>query len=115
VTIRTEGGDVVCSRCEVARGPIRRMRGLLGRASLPAGEGMLLPHTPSVHMFFMRFPIDVVFLDRENRIVRISHDLRPWRIALGGRGAKSALELPAGSAAAAGLSPGATLVVDDES
>jgi uncharacterized membrane protein (UPF0127 family) len=115
VTIRTEDGAVVSDRCVVARGPIRRIRGLLGRASLPSGEGLLLPHTPSVHMFFMRFAIDVVFLDRENRITRIAHYLRPWRIASGGRGAKTALELPAGAAAAASLVPGTRLVVDDES
>jgi uncharacterized membrane protein (UPF0127 family) len=114
VTIRTEDGAVVCDRCEVARGPIHRMRGLLGRASLPPGQGLLMPHTPSVHMFFMRFPIDVVFLDREQRITRIAHDLRPWRIASGGRGAKSALELSAGAAAEAALAPGAKLVVTDD-
>jgi uncharacterized protein len=115
VTIRTEDGAVVCDRCVVARGPIHRTRGLLGRASLPSGEGLLLPHTPSVHMFFMRFAIDVVFLDGEQRITRIAHDLRPWRIASGGRGTKTALELPAGAAAASALAPGARLVVDDDS
>jgi uncharacterized membrane protein (UPF0127 family) len=114
VTIRTEEGVVVCPRCEVARGPIRRMRGLLGRSSLPEGEGLLLLRTPSVHMFFMRFPIDVVFLDRQERVVRIAHELRPWRIALGGRGAKKALELPAGTAASVGLAEGATLVVSHD-
>jgi uncharacterized protein len=65
---------------------------------LPAGEGLLLKPCGSVHMLFMRFPIDVVFLDRELSVVGVAPDLRPWRMA-GRRGAKAALELPAGEAA----------------
>src|SRR3954454_11011538 len=55
-------GNVVCARCIVATNPLTRMRGLLGRGTLPSGEGMLFPHTGSIHMFFMRFAIDAVFL-----------------------------------------------------
>jgi uncharacterized membrane protein (UPF0127 family) len=112
VTIRAEDGSVVCERCEVAGSILRRMRGLLGRDGLAPGEGLLLPRTGSVHTFFMRFPIDVVFLDRRRRVVRIAHGLRPWRVAYGFR-ARSTLELPAGAAAAAGLEAGMTCVVDD--
>jgi hypothetical protein len=85
-----------------------RMRGLLGRKGLEAGEGLLIPKTSSIHMFFMAFAIDAVFLDRELRIRRIARDLRPWRIAWK-RGSKSVLELPAGAAAAAGLEVGSRL------
>ena len=112
VTVRTEDGAVVCSGCVVARSLWARTRGLLGRAGLEPGEGLLLVRTGSVHMFFMRFPIDAVFLDRELRIVKIAADLRPWRIAIA-RGAKSTLELRAGTAAAAALHPGVRLVVGD--
>jgi len=58
--------------------------------------------------FFMRFPIDVVFLDRDRKIVGISHTLVPWRIA-GARRAVAALELPAGTAEACGLTLGEVL------
>jgi uncharacterized membrane protein (UPF0127 family) len=88
-----------------------RMRGLLGRDGLEAGEGMLIDPAPSVHMFFMRFPIDVVFLDRSKRVVKVVHQLRPWRAA-GARKAVAALELPAGTAARAGLAEGAALTVE---
>jgi uncharacterized protein len=100
---------VVCERCELADRPLARMRGLLGRDSLAPGAGMLLTREPSVHTMFMRFPIDAVFLDKANAIVKVVHDLRPWRAA-GARRAAAVLELPAGAAAAAGLEPGMTLV-----
>jgi uncharacterized membrane protein (UPF0127 family) len=62
-------------------------------------------------MFFMRFPIDVVFLDRDWKVVRVVHALKPWRVA-GARRAVAALELPAGAAARAGLVEGDVLVLD---
>ena len=88
------------------------MRGLLGRSSLPSGEGLLLKPAGSVHTFFMRFPIDVVFLDRDRKVVGVRHGLRPWRVA-GARHAVAALELPAGAAAAAGVDEGGVLVLED--
>ena len=105
---RKADGAVVCERCEVPESTFGRMRGLLGRDGLEAGSGMLIDSAPSVHMFFMRFPIDVVFLDRDWRVVGVRNDLRPWRVA-GARGAAAALELPAGAAAAAGLEEGDVL------
>ena len=104
-------GDVLCAHCEVAESTLARMRGLLGRKGLAAGHGMLINPAPSVMTFFMRFPIDVVFLDRERRIVRIAESLPPWRVA-GARRAVAALELPAGTAAARGLAEGETLVLE---
>ena len=71
------------------------MRGLLGRKELPRGEGMLLRPAASVHTAFMRFAIDVVFLDAELRVVRIERRVPPWRM-VGKRGAKCVVELPAG-------------------
>ncbi|TML60208.1 MAG: DUF192 domain-containing protein, partial [Actinobacteria bacterium] len=59
------------------------MKGLLGRTSLPDGEGLLLKPCGSVHTFFMRFPIDVVFLDRELSVVAVSAEVAPWRTARG--------------------------------
>ena len=87
------------------------MRGLLGRSSLAADEGMLFTHTGSIHMFFMRFAIDAVFCDRDLQVVKVVPDLRPWRTAAA-RGAKVTIELPVGGAA--GLEPGDRLVLDSE-
>jgi uncharacterized membrane protein (UPF0127 family) len=103
---------VVCSRCEVAERMIPRMRGLLGRDGLGPGEGMLLKRAPSIMTFFMRFPIDVVFIDKAQTIVKIAHSLSPWRIT-SARRAVAALELPAGTAAALDLEPGLKLVLAD--
>ena len=86
-----------------------RMKGLLGRRNLPRGEGILLKPASSVHMAFMRFAIDAVFLDRDLRVVKIAADLKPWRAA-GSTGAKAVLEIPAGEAERRGLSVGDRLV-----
>lgn len=74
------------------------MVGLLGRASLPAHEGLLLEPAWSIHTWFMRFPIDVVFLDGDGRVVRVVERLGPWRLA-SARHARAAIELAAGVAA----------------
>ena len=73
---------------------------------------MLLTPEKSVHMFFMHFPIDVVFLDRDHKVVGVRHELRPWQVA-GARGAHAVLELPAGTAAASGVKDGDVLVFED--
>jgi uncharacterized protein len=108
---RKADGAVVCERCEVPESAFGRMRGLLGRDGLEPGSGMLIDSAPSVHMFFMRFPIDVVFLDRDWRVVGVRQGLRPWRVA-GMRGAVAALELPAGAAAEAGIEEGDALALE---
>jgi uncharacterized membrane protein (UPF0127 family) len=110
--VRNAAGDVVCERCEVPKSSFARARGLLGRSGLEPGDGMLIDAAPSVHMFFMRFPIDVVFLDRDWKVVRVVHRLRPWRV-VGARRAVAALELPAGAAAEAGIEEGDVLSLEE--
>ena len=109
VPLRREDGSIVCERCVLADTALARMKGLLGRRELPSGEGILLKPASSVHMAFMRFPIDAVFLDRDMRVVKVAPDLRPWRAAAS-RGAKSVLEIPAGEASRRGLSVGDRLI-----
>ena len=95
--LRKAGGQVVCARCELADNPLKRMRGLLGRTGLEPGEGMLFRPAGSIHMFLMRFPIDVLFCDRDLVVVGVERDLHPWRTA-GRKGAKVVVELPVGGA-----------------
>ena len=111
VALRREDGSIVCERCVLADTALARMRGLLGRRELPSGEGILLKPASSVHMAFMRFPIDAVFLDRDLRVVKVASDLQPWR-ASGSRGAKAVLEIPAGEASRRGLTVGDRLIAD---
>jgi uncharacterized protein len=103
-------GTVVCERGLVADEPLHRMRGLMGRRSLPAGDGLLLTPAPSIHTGFMRFPIDVIFLDRQLRVVKLVEQLRPWRMAAA-RGAHSVLELAPGEVARRGIEVGDTFDV----
>jgi len=81
------------------------MRGLLGRRRLEDGEGILLRPASSVHTWFMLFPIDVVFLDRDLSVLRVLPQLGPWR-AVWRRGAAAVLELAAGECAARGVDVG---------
>ena len=91
---------------------LRRLRGLLGRRELPAGEGLLLRPCGSVHSWFLRFPIDVVLLDGDMNVLKVIAPLRPWRMA-GARGARCVLELAAGQARARAIGPGDRLVVEN--
>lgn len=109
--VRTAEGVVVCERCEIPESSFGRARGLVGRDGLAPGEGMLIDRAGSIHMFFMRFPIDVVFLDRDRRVVGVRHRLQPWRVA-GARRAVAALELPAGALAALGIEEGEVLALE---
>jgi uncharacterized membrane protein (UPF0127 family) len=108
--VAKRNGGVGCERCTFATTPLARMRGLLGRAGLASEEGMLLRPAGSVHTAFMRFPIDVVFLDRDLTVTRVVPELPPFR-AVRGRGARSTLELRAGEAERRGLAPGDELEV----
>lgn len=103
---------VVCERGMVAEHALSRMWGLLGRRQLPAGEGLLLEPAPAIHTAFMRFPIDVVFLDAYMRVVKIAEALPPWR-SVAARHARAVLELAAGQASRRGLAIGDRLDVQE--
>ncbi len=79
---------------------LTRFKGLLGVAHLAPGDGLHITPCNSVHTFFMKIPIDVLFLDASQRVVGVAHALAPWRVSQVYFGAKSVLELPAGTAAA---------------
>jgi uncharacterized membrane protein (UPF0127 family) len=107
--LETDDGRVVAAHVEIAATPWRRFMGLMFRAELSEGHGLALAPCNSIHMFFMRIPLDVAFLDGEGRILRAYHGIRPWRVSRIVRGAKAAIELPAGTLRGAGVDRGATL------
>lgn len=78
-----------------------RFKGLMGVTELPLGQGLHIRPCNSIHTFFMRIPIDAVFLDGAQQVVDVCHALPPWRVSRVYFGARSVLELPAGTAAAA--------------
>jgi len=88
-----------------------RRTGLLKHASFPEGEGLLIAPCECIHTFGMKFPIDVVFLSRKRKVLKISAELPSWRIAVS-IFADTALELPAGTAARTGMSVGDELVFE---
>lgn len=71
-------------KARVARRFADRAKGLIGCRSLPPGEGLLIERCNAIHTFFMRFPIDAVFLDRRNEVVRTVRGIRPWRFFVWG-------------------------------
>jgi uncharacterized protein len=105
LTLRREDGRIVCERVVVADRAHRRMRGLLGRKYLRQGEGMVLRPGWSIHTALMRFPIDAVFLDADQVVIKIEHDVGPWR-TVSCRGAREVVELAAGECHRRGLEVG---------
>lgn len=87
---------VLAQRCELANTPFKRMKGLLGRRRLEDGEGLIIQPCSSVHTFFMRFPIDVIFLDASNKIIGLYKEFPPFRLSRIFFAAQKAIELPAG-------------------
>ncbi len=106
-------GKCVCVG-EVADRPLRRLRGLMGRRGLPAGEGLLVSPAPAIHTAFMRFPIDALFLDRNLQVLDIVEDLHPWRFA-SKRRARAVLELSAGECTRRGVRVGDMLELRERS
>jgi uncharacterized membrane protein (UPF0127 family) len=103
-------GAVIAPNTSVADSPWPRFKGLMLRGPLAEGEALLIQPCNSVHMFFMRIALDIVFLDKEGAVVKVVSGLKPWRMALGGKGAHTALELASG--AASGISVGDRLVFE---
>ncbi len=102
-------GARVAGRVTAAVDSASRRRGLLGRTGLD-DEAMVIAPCGAVHTWFMRFPIDVVFVSRDGRVLRTRPAVRPWRMAWR-LGAFATIELAAGTVAAAGLRPGDRVVV----
>ena len=102
---RTRADAVVCSQLKVADNPWKRLIGLMGRASLAEGEGLLFRRESSIHSAFMRFRFDAVFMDRELRVVGLAEQIPPWRVR-GARGTRNILELAGGEISRTGLAIG---------
>lgn len=102
----------VATSAVVANNPWTRFRGLMLRARIADGEGLVIQPCGSIHMMFMRFSIDAVFFDRDARVTKVAHRVRPWiGLAFGGKGSKGVIELPAGSAVH--IEPGDQLAFED--
>ena len=103
-------GLMVAVEIEPAFDSKSRNRGLLGRTGMDDGSALILAPCSSIHTFFMRFAIDVLFVKKDGRVVKTYSDLPAWRIAFA-LGAFAAIELPAGAAAASETRSGDTVVL----
>ena len=90
-----------------------RTKGLLGRSGLGAGEALVISRCSMVHMFFMRFPIDVIFISTQNIVLGLERELKPWSVSKYYGGANVAVEVPAGTIERAGIECGDKLVIVD--
>ncbi len=103
----------MATNVSVATSMWARFWGLMGKSRLPENDGLLLKPCSSVHMFFMRFPLDVIFIDKSGRVTKAVSNLKPWRVAMGG-GGHSALELLPGAISAADVEKGDVMEFSDE-
>jgi uncharacterized membrane protein (UPF0127 family) len=114
----TKNGVQVASHVELATSFVSRSVGLLGRARLPEGDALWIQGTKlvacnSIHTFFMRFAIDVLFVDRNLKVKKVYRDLRPWRMTWPVGSAFSVFELPAGTLKSISVEVGDQLHVGD--
>jgi len=103
-------GTALATTIEPAFDSASRRKGLLGRDGLPAGTALVIAPCNAIHMFSMRFAIDVVFAAKDGRVTKVCHDVQPWRIAAS-LGAFAAIELAAGEAGESGVEKGDRLML----
>ena len=107
-------GTLLIPRLRVARTPWARMKGLLGTRTLGVDEGLWITPSNQVHTIGMRYALDLVFVDAENRVVAVEENVAPGRIVRKVRRASSVLELPAGAIERLAVAEGARLVVEPD-
>ncbi|MGA2192876.1 MAG: DUF192 domain-containing protein [Nitrospirota bacterium] len=103
---------LIASNVRIAKSLPQRMKGLLGKDSLPPDEGLLISPCSSIHTVGMRFPIDVIFYDRTMRALAVVKGLKPYRITCWHPRARGVIELPAGTLSRAPVEPGDELVIE---
>jgi uncharacterized membrane protein (UPF0127 family) len=95
--IHTDSGKVLGEQVKLADGMLARMKGLMFIDKMEGFDGLILDPCNSIHNFFVRFPIDVIFMDRKNKVVKVIKEFRPWAISRIYFSASKTLELPAGT------------------
>ena len=93
----TTKNTVIADRVAVANTPLSKMVGLLNRATLKKGEALVIPSCRAIHMFFMKFPIDAIFVDKENRVVGCVDGIRPFSLSPVFWQASFVIEVPVGT------------------
>lgn len=102
----------VADHVEIAASFWSRGKGLIGRTNLPDSFGLVIRPCGSIHMFFMSIPLDVLHVDKHDVVVKVLHDIKPWRPGPIVRRSKWVVELPAGTAARTGTQVGDIIAVE---
>ncbi|HEX8230578.1 MAG TPA: DUF192 domain-containing protein [Chloroflexia bacterium] len=89
--------QVLADKAHEAANFFSRGRGLMFAPPLPKGDGLVIEPCNSIHMFFMRYPLDVVFTDAGGRVLFVYRGIKPWRMGRIVKGARRAIELPEGT------------------
>ena len=111
--LNTTKATMIAECAIVANTFLSRIIGLLNRKSLEAGEALMITHCRSIHMFFMRFPIDAIFINKENRVVGLLFGIKPFRLSPVFWQASFVIELPIGSIERSKTSVGDTLEIKE--
>jgi uncharacterized membrane protein (UPF0127 family) len=112
ILVRNQTRDTVLGdSVDIADSSEKRRVGLLKHERLSPGEGLWITPCESVHTFFMKFPIDLVYLDKQRKVRKVRHRVLPWRLSMC-LTAHSILELPAGTAKQTGTLKGDTLIIE---
>lgn len=104
--INSDGNSILADEIRPAKTFFSRLKGLMFRKKLKEGEALLLEPCNMVHTFFMRFPLDIVFLDRGMKVVYIIENMEPWKCSPMVKGCRSIIELPSGAVCKSGVRPG---------
>ena len=99
-------GSTLATQARRADSFAARGRGLMMAPPLPEGGGLVIEPCNSIHMFFMRYPLDIVFLDKVGEVLFMYRGIKPWRMGRVVRGARLAIELPEGSIERSGTEVG---------
>ncbi len=106
-------GAYLADDAELASSFFAKFAGLMLRRGLPEGGGLVIMSGEPVHMFFMRFALDIVHTDKQGTVLRVLHGIKPWRLGPFVRKCRMAIELPAGTAARTGTVEGDAIVLED--
>jgi uncharacterized membrane protein (UPF0127 family) len=106
-------GTLLADSADVADTSEKRRTGLLKHSRLEPGQGLWIVPCESVHSFFMKFPIDLVYLDRGHKVLKVRHRMAPWRVSAC-LAAHSILELPAGTVQATGTQAGDQMQIQQQ-
>lgn len=113
VLINLHSGQTLADQLDIADQFWTRFKGLMFTKSLPVGNGLMIKPCQSIHTFFMRYAIDVIYLDGENNVIEASGHVEPGKMGKMVRGAQIVIELPSGTIEKTKTKPGDRLQLND--